>query len=486
MLNYRLIYKILGSLQFLLGSLLLGCCCIALYYGEDDLMPFLISAILTICAGLVLKYWGRDADNNLSRRDSYLLVTVTWIIFSTFGMLPFIISGYIPNLTDAFFETMSGFTTTGATILDDIEWLPHATLFWRTQTQWIGGLGIVFFTIAILPSMVGSGSVKVFAAEATGPLRSKMHPRLSTMAKWIWTIYLSLTVACIISYWAAGMGVFDSINYAMTTTATGGFSTHNDSAAFFQSPTIEYLAILFQFLAGINFMMLYVSVFRLRPGSLFKSSEFKMYITLILVASLWIGYLLMTRNGYGLERAVRSSLFQVVSFITTTGLFNDDAAMWPHITWVILGCLMFVGACSGSTTGGFKCVRLVMVVKVLRNEFHKLLHPNAVFPVKINGAPVPRSQLSTLLAFFAIFTLMVLLTATLMIASDIDNTNAITIALSCISNVGPSLGTQIGPEMSWSELPVHVKWLCSFLMLAGRLEIMSVLVLFTRGFWKDN
>ena len=486
MINFRLIYKILGSLQFLLGVLLLLCAAISFFYQEDDLLAFLVSAIFTFSAGFVLKYLGRDADNNLSRRDSYLLVTVTWLIFSVFGMLPFIISGYITNITDAFFETISGFTTTGATILDDVEWLPHATLFWRTQTQWIGGLGIVFFTIAIIPSMVGSGSVKVFAAEATGPLRSKMHPRLSTMAKWIWTIYLSLTVACIISYYLAGMGWFDSINYAMTTTATGGFATHNDSTAFFQSPCIEYISIAFQFLAGINFMMLYVSIFRLKPGSLFRSSEFKTYMILIVGCTIWISYLLMTRNGYGLERAFRSSLFQVVSFITTTGLFNDDAAMWPHITGVILGCLMFVGACSGSTTGGFKCVRLVMVIKVLRNEFHKLLHPNAVLPVKINGMPVPRSQLSTLLAFFAIFTLMVLLTATLMIASDIDNTNAITIALSCISNVGPTLGTQIGPEMSWSELPEYVKWLCSFLMLVGRLEILSVLVLFTPGFWRDN
>ena len=194
----------------------------------------------------------------------------------------------------------------------------------------------------------------------------------------------------------------------------------------------------------------------------------------------------MTRNGYGLEHAFRSALFQVVSFITTTGLFSDDAALWPHITWVILGVLMFVGACSGSTTGGFKCVRAVMVFKVLRNEFHKLLHPNAVLPVKVDGVPVARSQLSTLLAFFAIFTLMIFLTATIMIASGIDNTNAITISLSCISNVGLTLGTQIGPEMSWSELPEYIKWLCSYLMLVGRLEIMSVLVLFTHEFWKDN
>ena len=460
MVNFRLIYKILGSLLFLLAVLMLGCVGIAAFFKEDDTIAFLISTIFCFCCGLVMKYLGREAINSLSRRDAYLLVTVTWVVFSLFGMLPFIISGYIPNITDAFFETMSGFSTTGATILDDVEILPHASLFWRTQTQWIGGLGIVFFTIAILPSMVGSGSVRVFAAEATGPLRSKMHPRLSTL--------------------------FDSINYAMTTTATGGFSTHNDSAEFFRSPSIEYLCTLFMFLAGINFMMLYLGIFKRQLMTLLKSSEFKMYITIVFISTAWILYLLMTRNGYGLERAFRCALFQVVSFMTTTGLFNDDAAMWPHITWVILGCLMFCGACAGSTTGGFKCIRLVMVLKVLRNEFHKLLHPNAVLPVKVNGVPVPRAQLSTLLAFFAIFTLMVLLTATLMIAAGIDNTNAITISLSCISNVGPTLGTQIGPVMSWSELPDYVKWLCSFLMLVGRLEIMSVLVLFTRAFWKDN
>ncbi len=486
MVNKKLIYKVLASLLFLLGSLLIFCAGLSFLYQEDDFIAFVISTLVTLSFGFILRFMGRNANNILNRRDAYLLVTITWIVFSFFGMLPFLISGYIPNVTDAFFETMSGFSTTGATILDDVECFPHALLYWRTQTQWIGGLGIVFFTIAILPSMVGNGSVKVFAAEATGPLRTKMHPRLSTMAKWIWSIYLALTVCCMLSYYFAGMDVFDSINYAMTTTATGGFSTHNDSTEFFHSPTIEYIAILFQFLAGINFMMLYVSIFKLRPGALFKSSEFKLYITIILIATIWIGFLLITRNGYDYEQAFRCALFQVVSFITTTGLFNDDAATWPHITWVILGCLMFVGACSGSTTGGFKCVRFVMVFKVLRNEFHHRLHPNAVLPVKIDGQPVPHSQINSLLAFFAIFTLMVLFTATLMIAAGIDNTNSITIALSCISNVGPTLGTQIGPVMSWTELPDYVKWLCSFLMLVGRLEIMTVLVLFTREFWKDN
>ena len=486
MVNFPLIYKIIGSLLFLLGTMLAICVAISLCYGEDDMLPFLTATLLTVSAGFVFKYMGRNATNNLSRRDSYFLVTASWVIFTFFGMQPFLIGGYIPSITDAFFETMSGFTTTGATILDDVEWLPHGILYWRTQTQWIGGLGIVFFTIAILPSMVGSGSVKVFSAEATGPMRSKMHPRLSTMAKWIWTIYLGLTIACVLSFYACGMSWFDSINYAMTTTATGGFATHNDTTTYFNSPAIEYVSVLYQFLAGINFAMLYMAIFKFKVGNLFRSSEFKLYIFIIVSATVFIAYLLITRNGYGLERAFRSSLFHVVSFMTTTGIFNDDAAMWPRITWIVLGCLMFIGACSGSTTGGFKCIRLVMVFKVLRNEFRRILHPNAILPVKVNGQTVSQQKLSTLLAFFAIFTFMVLITATLMVMAGIDYTNSTVISLSCISNVGASLSTEIGPVLSWGELPIHIKWTCSFLMLVGRLEIMSVLVLFTRAFWKDN
>lgn len=486
MVNVSLVYKIIGSLLFLLGTLLGVCVGVSAYYGEDDLFAFLISAIVSISVGFVFKYLGRNANNSLSRRDSYFLVTSTWLVFTIFGMLPFLIGGYIPNVTDAFFETMSGFTTTGATILEHVDGLPHAILYWRTQTQWIGGLGIVFFTIAILPSMVGSGSVKVFAAEATGPMRSKMHPRLSTMAKWIWTIYLGLTLACIVSFYLCGMNWFDSINYAMTTTATGGFAPHDNSTNYYAQPSVDYVCVLYQFLAGINFAMLYMAIFKLRVTALFKNSEFKVYLFIVAATTLFFTYLLVTRNGYDMERAFRSSLFQVVSCITTTGIFNDDVARWPHITWVLLGCLMFIGACSGSTTGGFKCIRGIMVFKVLRNEFRKILHPNAVLPVKVNGQTVPQQKLSTLLAFFAIYTIMVLISATIMIVAGIDNANAITIALSLMSNVGASLDTEIGAVMSWGGLPEHIKWTCSFLMLVGRLEIMSVLVLFTRAFWKDN
>ena len=485
MINFRIISKIIGSLLFIEALFMSICAALAFYYHEEDQIAFLISLLITFGGGFLFLLLGRSSDNSLSRKDAYLLVTATWIIFSFFGMFPFLIHGSIPNITDAFFETMSGFTTTGASIIDDVEVLPHGILFWRSLMQWIGGLGIVFFTIAILPSLVG-GSVKVFAAEATGPIKAKMHPRLTTTAKWIWTIYLLLTVCCCVGFWLAGMNWYEATTYSMTTTATGGFAIHNASTEYFHSASIDYVSILFQFLSGINFTLLYISIFKLKVKSLFRNSEFKLYISILVGATLWIMYFLFTRLDYDLERSFRCALFQVVSFMTTTGMFNDDAGTWPHITWVILGVVMYLGACAGSTSGGFKCIRGVMLLKVVRNNFRQILHPNAVLPVKINGQNIQQSKLIALFAFFTLTVMMVLVTATIMIVVGIDNTNAITIALSCVSNVGPTLGTQIGPVMSWSMLPDFIKWILCPLMLMGRLEIMTVLVLFTRSYWKEN
>ena len=485
MVNFRIISKIIGSLLFIEALFMSLCALISFLYHEDDLMAFLISLLITFGSGFFFLFLGRNSENSLSRRDAYLLVTAAWAVFSFFGMFPFLIHGCITNVTDAFLESTSGFTTTGASIIDDVEVLPHAILFWRSLTQWIGGLGIVFFTIAILPSLVG-GSVKVFAAEATGPIKAKMHPRLSTTAKWIWSIYFILTFVCGLSFCAAGMNWYEALNYSMTTTATGGFAIHNESTEFFHSATIDYISITFQFLSGINFTLLYVSIIKMKFKSLLTNSEFKLYLSVVIGATLWIMYLLLTRMNYDLEHAFRAALFQVVSFITTTGMFNEDAGTWPHITWVILGVVMYLGACAGSTSGGFKCIRGVMLLKVIRNNFRQILHPNAVLPVKINGINIPQSKLVALFAFFTLTMLMTLFTATIMIVAGIDNTNAITIALSCVSNVGPTLGTQIGPEMSWSILPDYIKWILCPLMLMGRLEIMTVLVLFTRSFWKEN
>jgi trk system potassium uptake protein TrkH len=485
MVNLRILSKIIGSLLFVEAFFMTWCLAMAFSYSEEDMMAFLLSTLFTFGCGFLFLFFGRGAGNTLSRRDAYLVVTAVWLVFSFFGMFPYLTSGTITNFTDAYFESISGFTTTGSSILDDVESLPHGLLFWRSLTQWIGGLGIVFFTIAVLPSFVG-GSMKVFAAEATGPVKAKMHPRLTTSAKWIWSIYLVLTIGCGLAFWTSGMDWFDATNYSMTTTATGGFSTHNDSSAYFQSPMIEYVAIIFQFLSGINFTLLYMTLFKGRLLSLFKNAEFKFYIAVVTIATGWIMYLLVSRLDYDFEHALRASLFQVVSFMTTTGLFNDDPAQWPHITWVILGVLMFLGACAGSTTGGFKCVRSVMLLKVLRNEFRHILHPNAVLPVKLGDQNVPQSRLVSLLAFFTVTILMVLFTATIMIVAGVDSVNSLVIALSCVSNVGPSLANDIGANMSWSQLPDIVKWACSLLMLMGRLEIMTVLVLFTPSYWKDN
>ena len=358
-------------------------------------------------------------------------------------------------------------------------------LFWRSLTQWIGGLGIVFFTIAILPSLVG-GNVKVFAAEATGPMRSKIHPKLSTNAKWIWSVYLLLTVACGLAFLGAGMSWFDAINYSMTTTATGGFSTHNDSTAFFHSGLIDYITVLFMFLSGINFTLLYMSVIKFRWGSVFKNPEFRFYLATVLSTTTLIGLLLYFRLDYDWEHSLRAALFQVVAFITTTGVFNDNVGLWPHLTWIVLAGLMFLGACAGSTTGGFKSIRGLMLLKVLGNEFRHILHPNAVLPVRLGDQSVPQGKLVSLLAFFTLCMLMVGITTAVMVATGVDLINSVTIALSSMSNVGPSLSTDIGPQMSWSQFPDYIKWLLSLLMLMGRLEIMTVLVLFTRSFWNEN
>lgn len=460
------------------------CLIISVYYSEDDILAFVVSILLTLIVAVFCRYTGRNANNSLGRRDAFLVVTLVWSVFSLFGSLPYIIGGYIPNFTNAYFETISGFTTTGATILDDVEHLPHGILFWRSFTQWIGGLGIVFFTIAILPSLVG-GSVKVFAAEATGPIKTKLHPRLSTSAQSIWVVFLMLTILCMLSFRVLGMGWFDSINYAMTTIATGGFSTHNDSIEFFRSPAIEYVSTFFCFVSGINFILLYRSVINKEVKSLVNNSEVKFYVSAIAAFTAFIMFLLIHSRGYDVERAFRCAVYQVVSFITTTGLFNDDAAQWPHVTWIVLAVCMFMGACAGSTSGGFKSIRCLMLLKVASNEFKQMLHPKAVLPLKIGDTNISMQRRVTLLSFLTVYCLLFLFCAFTMTAMGIDNTNAITITLSTLGNVGPTLGTEIGPTMSWNDLPGTAKWICSVLMLMGRLEIFSVIVIFTPQFWKE-
>lgn len=485
MINLKLIYKVIGSLLFIEAFMMLISLGVALCYMDGDLLALAVTIGIVVASAVGLRYMGRHADNTMGRRDAYLLVTLTWLVFSFYGALPFLLTGSITNFTDAYFESMSGFSTTGASVIDDVEALPHGLLFWRTMTQWIGGLGIVFFTIAVLPSLVG-GSVRVFSAEATGPIKAKMHPRLSTTAKWIWTIYALLTVGCIVVFYLLGMGIFDSLNYAMTITATGGFAPHNDSTAFFASTAIDYAAIVFMFLAGTSFTLLYTGIFKGRMREFPRNSEFKLYLSIVVVCTVIIAAILIVSNGYSLGDAIHSALYQVTAFITTTGITNDNIGSWPLITWVILMMCMFLGACSGSTSGGFKCIRGVMLMKVLQNELKRILHPRAVLPVKVNGTSILYSQQVTLIAFFTIYVLMCFFAYFCFVLLGIDNTNAINIAFSLSTNAGASLGMGIGPVMSWADLPIVGKWLCSLLMLMGRIEIFSVLILFTPAFWKDN
>ncbi len=513
MLNKKLISKVIGSLLLLEASFMVVCVVMAICYHSPDLWPFTFSTLFTALAGYGLLRMGYGAPTTMSRRDAYVVVTLTWITFSVFGSLPYLFGGFFGSAkfydimgiwritTDAFFETMSGFTTTGASMLNDVEAAlesHHSMLFWRSLSQWIGGLGIVFFTIAILPSMVGN-TMKVFSAEATGPIRSKMHPRLSATAMRIWWVYIILTLCCGLLYWLEGMDAFSAVNYSMTTTATGGFSIHNDSIAHFGSPVIEYTALLFQYLSGINFSMLFmiIAMRKLSSWREFKRSErskwtdflhneeWRFYTIMVLTASVIITFILMLSNGYGLEMAFRKSCFHVVSMMTTTGIFCDNVGAWPHITWMILAVLMFIGACSGSTTGGFKSSRALMILKVVRNEFVRMMHPRAVLPVKINGKAMPSAMVHSLMAFFAIYIMACFGTMALMMAIGTDVTNSAIISLSCINNVGLPLN-ELGPDMTWSSMPIWVKWVCTMLMLFGRLEIFNVLILFTTPFWNDN
>lgn len=484
-MNWKLIQKILGSLLFLEAFFMLICLAVAVWYNEDDIFAFLIAMLMTLMSGFLLRYAGRDADNSMNRRESFLVVTLTWSVFSLFGTLPFLIGGYTTSFTDAYFEAMSGFTTTGATIFDNVEKLPHGILFWRSISQWIGGLGIVFFTIAILPSL-GGGSVKVFSAEATGPIKTKLHPRLSSTTQSIWVIFLVLSIACCVCFKMLGMDWYNAASYAMTSLATGGFSPHNDSLMHFHNRGIEYVSTGFCFLSGINFILLYRSVMKGQVKNLFTNEEVKFYFGSTVLFSLFIAIMLIVNNHYTVEHAIRSGLFQVVSFITTTGVFNDDVATWPQVTWGVILLCMFMGGCAGSTSGGFKSIRCVMLLKTIRNEFRQMLHPHAVLPLRISGTNIPSQRRVTLLAFLTVYVLLCIVCIFIMIAAGVDITNAITITISTLSNVGPALNTDIGPMMSWADLPEFAKWTCSLLMLMGRLEIFSVLIILTPEFWKES
>ena len=485
MLNLKLIYKIIGTLLFIEVPMMLWCLGMSFYYGEDDSLAFIVSIILTVLGGVFFKYIGRDAGNSLGRRDSYLLVTATWIIFSFFGAFPFMISGYITNFTDAFFETISGFTTTGCSILDDVEVLPHGLLFWRTMTQWIGGLGIVFFTLTLIPNNFQSG-LKLFSAEASSLSHEKIHPRMRTTAKWLWSMYGALTLMCAISLWLAGMTPFDSINFAMSTLSTGGFAPHQAGVMVYHSPLIEYLLICFMFVGGTNFIAIYLLFKQRNIRLLTHNEEFRLYVASVVSVSALCTACLVKFKGLDWLEALRTALFNVVSIQTTTGFVSSDFSQWYHPLVFVLTMVMVTGACSGSTSGGVKGIRIVLLFKSAVAQFKRLLHPNAVIPVRLNHQPVSESTIIILMAYFFWYVVLLVVGAVLVDISGVAPTDSLPIAITCFSNVGPSLGTHYGPLADLSSLPAMAKWVCSFLMLAGRLEIFCVLLPLTSVFWQRD
>lgn len=479
-----MIYRILGCLLFIEATFMVLCTLMSVYYQEDDLSAFIFSTLITTGAGIPLVYAGKGAERKLSRRDGYIIVTFAWIIISIFGALPYYISGYIPNITNAFFETMSGFTTTGASILNNIESLPHALLFWRSLTQWIGGMGIVIFTIAVLP-IFGVGGVQLFAAEATGTKLDKVSPRISVTAKWIWTIYLGLTIAATVALSLGGMSVFESVCHAMSTTATGGFSTRQGSIAAFNSSYIEYVILIFMFLSGINFSLLYLFFLKGKVRKLFQDTELKWYISTVLFFTVLITIGLLISSSISIEEAFRKASFLVVSLQTTCGFITADYMQWAPPLWMLTTIITYCGACAGSTSGGIKCIRSVIMARIAKNEFKHIIHPNAVLPVRVNRAVVSSTTKSTVLSFMVVFLLLVFAGWFTMMVIGLDFDDAYSVVISSLANVGPGIG-MCGPAFSWDALPDAAKWLSTLFMLIGRLELFTVLLLLTPGFWRKR
>ncbi|MBE6284860.1 MAG: TrkH family potassium uptake protein [Bacteroidales bacterium] len=481
MFHPKAIFRIIGFLLLFEALSLLSCIPVALYYGEPT-EYLLLSVAAMVVSGSFFAYVCRKAGRNVSRKDGYIVVTVIWIIFSLFGSLPYMLSGYIPFFTDAFYETMSGFTTTGSSILSNIESLPRSLLFWRALTHWIGGLGIVFFTVAVFP-IFGLGDMHLFAAESVGPMRAKLHPRISVTARWILTVYIGLTVIATVAFYAAGMGWFDSLCHSMSTVSTGGFSTKQASIAAFGSPLIEYVTILFMFIGGVSLSLQYLFIFKGRVKELFRDTEFRTYLMFVLFFTAIISVGLFLTTTMTAEWSFRTALFQVVSIQTTTGFATVDYTLWSPLLWLMLCGLMFVGACSGSTSGAMKCVRVATLFKVMWNEFKRIVHPNAVLPVRMARKIVPTSVQSAILAYTVIYFFMVIVGLVVNMAFGIDFLNSFGLSVASVGNVGPALGNY-GPMDSLALLPAGVKWFCSFQMLVGRLEFFAVLLLLTPIFWK--
>lgn len=483
--NTRMVFRTMGALLLLEAIFMAVAMGVSLWYDEADSGVFLVSTIITLIAGLIGLFIGRKAESRMGEREGYVIVAMVWVIFSIFGMMPYYFSGQVPTFTDAWFETMSGFTTTGATIIPDLEIITHGLLFWRSLTQWIGGMGIIVLSIAILP-IFGLNGMQLYAAEVSGLTYEKVSPRISDTAKMMWTTYVVLTTTEVTALWICGMDIFDAVCHSFSTIATGGFSTKNISLAYFDSAAIHYVVMFFMFISGINFVLM-IYLLRGKARNLVKDEEARWYtLAVIFFAILLTATLYITRPGWTvvqMERSFRDSIFTVISSMTSTGFTISDYMYWPVVAWVTIFFLMLTGACAGSTAGGIKWVRLSIIIKNGMAEFQRRIHPNAIVPVKLNNKTVSQQTINNIMAFLIFYVFIIAITVVIFCSCGVEFDEAIGSAVSAMGNVGISIG-QFGPAGTYASFPTVAKWVMSLVMLIGRLEIFTVLLLFTRTLWK--
>ncbi len=483
-INFKLISYFIGLLLFVESGFLSLSLCVSAFYGGSDTSAFLFTILITLFFGAVLLYGGKNYNNDMRKREGFLIVSLTWILFSLFGSLPFLISGSIPVFTNAFFESISGFTGCGASILNDIESLPHGILFWRSITQWIGGMGMVVFTIALLPLLKVRGAVTLYNTEAPGLTKEKMTPNITNTARKLWLMYVSLTVILVGLLLLGPMNLFDAICHSFTAMGTGGYSTKQASIAAFNSRYIEYILTLFCFIAGINFSLLYV-ICKGKIKRIYYDEEFRWYFYFTAFATIITTVTLLYNHHYDtFEIAFRNALFTVVTIISTCGYATADYTLWGSFFSIFAIILMLIGGSAGSTSGAIKVIRIVVMIKNALNEVSKQLHPNAVVPVRINKTVIATPFVAKTLAFIFVYLCLVFLGTIILCFNGSPLEESLGSVVSCIGGVGPGLG-QTGPSGNYFLLSPTAKWTLSFLMLIGRLELFTVLVIFTPHFWKE-
>lgn len=481
--NIRFVIKVLG-MMFILESLFMSSAMlVSLYYGGDDFYPLLISCGIMLLTGFCFFLAGRNAkDVGNGRREGMLIVTLTWLLLSFLGMLPYYLGGYVNTLADAYFETISGFTTTGASIMTDIEALPEGILFWRSLTQWQGGIGVIVFTVALLP-IFGVGASQMFEAETTGITHERFLPRVTQVAKRIWGVYLLLTVCVFLFLLAGPMNAFDAVNHALTLIATGGYSTKNASLAHWNSAYVEYVSIVSMFIGALNMTLVYFC-FKGQFKKLFKDEEFRWFAGFIVITTAVIAGWISYNNFAEGEDAIRSAAFQVVTLISGSGFATVNFIEWGPFIWIIALILMLISGCAGSTSGGLKMSRFVVLAKNLSNTFKKQTHPQAIIPVRMNGKAISGDVVHRILAFAFAYLGLIVVSCLFLSFLGLGFEEAVGAAVSSMGNVGPALG-DLGPVSNYAAIPEAAKWYLGFLMMVGRLEIFTVLTIFIPGFWKQ-